>query len=83
MRLAMDGARLLFDVDGAKLRPRGPWLAEVPTVVLLPPGPGADHSSYKDILGPLLAGVAQVVYVDPRGAGRSDRSNPSRWNLDS
>jgi proline iminopeptidase len=72
-------------VDGARLRPRGPWLEEVPTVVLVPlgPGPGADHSSYKDILGPRLAGIAQVVYVDPRGDGRSDRSNPSRWNLDS
>jgi proline iminopeptidase len=70
-------------VDGAKLRPRGPWLEEVPTVVLLPPGPGADHSSYKDILGPRLAAIAQVVYVDPRGDGRSDRSDSSRWNLDS
>ena len=62
--------------------PNGPWLEEVPTVVLLPPGPGADHSTYKDVLGPGLAQIAQVVYVDPRGDGRSDRSTPSRWNLD-
>jgi proline iminopeptidase len=82
MRLELDGGRLFFDVEGAKLRPNGPWLEEVPTVVLLPPGPGADHSSYKDILGPRLAQVAQVVYVDPRGDGRSDRSDPSRWNLE-
>ena len=83
MRFEVDGHRLFFDVDGAKLRPNGPWLEEVPTVVLLPPGPGADHSSFKDILGPRLAAIAQVVYIDPRGDGRSDRSNPSRWNLDS
>jgi proline iminopeptidase len=82
MRVQIDDGRLFFDVDGAKLRPNGPWLEEVPTVVLLPPGPGADHSSFKDILGPRLAQVAQVVYVDPRGDGRSDRSSPSRWNLE-
>jgi proline iminopeptidase len=81
MRLKLDGERFFFDVDGAKLRPNGPWLEEVPTVVLLPPGPGADHSTYKDVLGPRLAQIAQVVYVDPRGDGRSDRSSPSRWNL--
>ena len=82
MRVKLDGERFFFDVDGAKLRPNGPWLEEVPTVVLLPPGPGADHSTYKDVLGPRLAQIAQVVYVDPRGDGRSDRSTPSRWNLD-
>ena len=82
MRLQIDDGRLFFDVDGAKLRPNGPWLEEVPTVVLLPPGPGADHSSFKDLLGPRLAQVAQVVYVDPRGDGRSDRSGPTRWNLE-
>jgi pimeloyl-ACP methyl ester carboxylesterase len=82
MRLQIDDGRLFFDVDGAKLRPNGPWLEEVPTVVLLPPGPGADHSSFKDLLGPRLAQVAQVVYVDPRGDGRSDRSSPSRWKLE-
>lgn len=82
MRVEVDGVRLFYDVQGAKLRPDGPWLEEVPTVVLLPPGPGADHSSYKDILGPRLSTVAQVVYVDPRGDGRSDRSSPERWNLE-
>ena len=29
-----------------------------------------------------LAEVAQVVYLDVRGAGRSDRSTPEHWNLD-
>src|SRR6476646_8085173 len=81
MKVEVDGIKLFFDVQGAKLRPNGAWLEEVPTVVLLPPGPGADHSSFKDVLGPRLAEVAQVVYVDPRGEGRSDRSDASHWNL--
>jgi len=50
--------------------------------VLLHAGPGADHSLFKDTVGPALAEVAQVVYLDQRGDGRSDRSDPSRWNLE-
>jgi proline iminopeptidase len=82
MKMTVDGVELFFDVEGAKVVADDENWVERPTVVLLPPGPGADHSSYKDIMGPRLAEVAQVVYIDPRGDGRSDRSNPSRWNLD-
>jgi proline iminopeptidase len=82
MRVQVDDVRLFFDVDGAKLVPEGAWMRERPTVVLLHTGPGADHSSYKDHVGPALAEIAQVVYLDVRGAGRSDRSTPDRWNLD-
>jgi pimeloyl-ACP methyl ester carboxylesterase len=82
VKIAVDGVELFFDVDGPKVVPSDEEWVERPTVVLLPPGPGADHSSFKDILGPRLAEIAQVIYVDPRGDGRSDRSNPSRWNLE-
>lgn len=82
MRVQVDDVRLFFDVDGAKLVPEGAWMRERPTVVLLHTGPGADHSSYKDHVGRGLAEVAQVVYLDVRGAGRSDRSTPGNWNLD-
>jgi proline iminopeptidase len=56
-------------------------MREVPTVILLHGGPGFDHSSFKPALSP-LADVAQVVYLDHRGQGRSDRSTPDRWTLD-
>jgi proline iminopeptidase len=82
VRLQVGDVRLFFDVDGAKLVPEGAWMRERPTVVLLHTGPGADHSAYKEHVGPALAEVAQVVYLDVRGAGRSDRSTPDRWNLD-
>jgi pimeloyl-ACP methyl ester carboxylesterase len=73
---------IFFDVEGPSvvMGSEG-WVAR-PTVVLLHPGPGADHSVYKDIIGPRLAEAAQVVYVDLRGDGRSVDSDPSRWNLD-
>jgi proline iminopeptidase len=80
MRVDVGGARLFVDFDGAKLRPEGPWLAEAPTVVIVHTGPGADHTPYKDHVGPALAGTSQVVYVDLRGCGRSDESTPEHWN---
>jgi proline iminopeptidase len=82
MKIVVDDVRLFFDVDGAKVAPTEDGFEERPTVVLLHTGPGADHSLYKDTIGPRLARVAQVVYVDQRGDGRSDRSDPTRWNLE-
>jgi proline iminopeptidase len=82
VRVSVGDARLFFDVQGTKLRLHEARLEEVPTVVVLHAGPGFDHTPYKESLGPALADVAQVVYVDQRGHGRSDRSSPERWNLD-
>jgi pimeloyl-ACP methyl ester carboxylesterase len=80
MRVKVGDVSLFFDVEGAKLRPDGVTMREVPTVVLLHGGPGFDHSTFKPSFS-RLADVAQVVYVDHRGNGRSDRSDPSKWNL--
>ena len=82
MRVSVGDVRLFVDVDGAKLVPHGPWLRERPTVVLVHTGPGFDHAGSKAQAGPWFAERAQVVYVDLRGHGRSDRSDPSRWNLE-
>lgn len=84
MRIQVGDVRLFFDVEGAKLIPDGPWMRERPTVVLLHPGPGFDHGPFKVQIGPLLAQRAQVVYLDMRGAGRSDAGRPEdqrveRW----
>src|SRR5262245_55504030 len=57
-------------------------MRERPTIVLLHPGPGFDHALYKAYLGPLLAERAQVVYLDLRGHGRSDRSSPELLTLE-
>jgi proline iminopeptidase len=83
MFVAVDSARLFFDVDGAKLVPDGPRMRERPTLVLLHGGPGFDHSTFKPAFG-RLAASAQLVYVDQRGQGRSSRCPAeertlSRW----
>jgi proline-specific peptidase len=80
MRVNIGDVRLFFDVEGAKLRPDGPMMREVPTVILLHGGPGFDHSNFKPDFS-RLAEVAQVVYLDHRGNGRSDRGDPKKWNL--
>ncbi|MGO9450301.1 MAG: alpha/beta fold hydrolase [Candidatus Binataceae bacterium] len=81
MRAQVGDVRLFFDVEGAKLRPDGATMREVPTLLLLHGGPGFDHSVFKPDFS-ALTDIAQVVYVDHRGNGRSDWDGPERWNLD-
>lgn len=82
MRIDIGGdVRLYVDVDGPGLVPEGSTMVERPTVVLLHGGPGSDHSWYKS--APVeLTDVAQVVYYDHRGNGRSDHGPSEDWTLD-
>lgn len=82
MRIDIDnGVRLFVDVEGTGWRRVDDRLEPKPTLLLLHGGPGADHSGYRDFFRD-FADVAQVVYYDHRGNGRSDRDDPSRWTLD-
>jgi pimeloyl-ACP methyl ester carboxylesterase len=81
MRVRVGDARIHFEVIGERLVPEGPTLRERPTMILLHGGPGFDHNSLRPGLAP-LADVAQLVFLDHRGQGRSDESTPDRWNLD-
>jgi len=80
MHVAVNGVRLFFDVEGAGLVPAGPTMREKPTLLLLHGGPGLDHSIYKPAMS-ALADVAQVVYLDHRGNGRSEPGPPASWTL--
>ena len=81
VRVLVNGVRLFFDVEGSGLVPDGPAMRERPTVVLLHGGPGFDHSIYKPVLSS-LADIAQVVFLDHRGNGRSDPGPRESWTLD-
>jgi proline iminopeptidase len=81
MRIKVNGTTLFFDVVGSKFVPDGATMRERPTLVLLHGGPGMDHSGFRPDFDQ-LADVAQLVYVDHRGNGRSDWSDPDSWNLD-
>jgi pimeloyl-ACP methyl ester carboxylesterase len=55
-------------------------MREKPTLLLLHGGPGFDHSVYKPAYS-ALADVAQVIYLDHRGNGRSDAGPKDAWTL--
>jgi pimeloyl-ACP methyl ester carboxylesterase len=82
MQVHAGGRRLWFDVEGPALVPDGPTMRERPTVVLLHGGPGGyDHSYFKPDFA-RLAEVAQVVYLDLPGHGRSEWGEPAAWTLE-
>ena len=75
------GVRLFVDVEGPALVPDGPLMREKPTLVCLHGGPGFDHSGFKPAFSG-LADIAQIVYYDHRGHGRSDERPSNEWTLD-
>jgi pimeloyl-ACP methyl ester carboxylesterase len=82
MRIEVEpGIRLFVDIEGPGLVPDGPSMREKPTLILLHGGPGYDHSGFKPLFS-RLADLAQIVYVDHRGHGRSDRRPSAEWTLD-
>jgi hypothetical protein len=77
MHVLVNGVRLFFDVEGAKLVPDGSFMREKPTLLMLHGGPGSDHSIYEPAYSD-LADVAQITWtivatvearMDPRKAG--------------
>jgi len=77
-----NGVRLHFDVTGTSLHVEGGVVRQKPTLLVLHGGPGLDHTSMRPWFD-RFADVAQVVWYDHRGQGRSDGwDDPSSWNLD-
>jgi proline iminopeptidase len=82
VKTRVNGKTLWFDVAGSSLVPEGDSLRERPSVVLVHGGPGSfDHSYLKPDFD-RLADVAQVVYVDLPGHGRSDWGDASAWTFE-
>ena len=80
MHVSVNGVRLFFDVEGAKFVPDGPLMREKPVLLMLHGGPGADHSIYRPAYS-ALADIAQIIYLDHRGNGRSEDGRREGWNL--
>jgi proline-specific peptidase len=56
-------------------------MRERPTIVFLHGGPGFDHSMFKAFYSQ-LTDIAQLLYYDHRGNGRSEDGPKERWTLD-
>jgi pimeloyl-ACP methyl ester carboxylesterase len=80
MHVTVNGVRLFFYVEGTGLVPDGPVMRQKPVLRMLHGGPGADHSIYRPAYS-ALADVAQIVYLDHRGNGRSEDGPREDWNL--
>jgi pimeloyl-ACP methyl ester carboxylesterase len=80
MFVTVNGARLFFDVDGESLTTDGKAMRQKPTVIMVHGGPGGDHSVSKPYFSQ-LTDIAQVIYYDQRGNGRSTLCDQTTWNL--
>jgi len=80
MYARVNGTRLFFDAVGAKLAVVGDDLREKPTLIALHGGPGVDHLVLRSFFD-RFSDIAQVVYIDLRGNGRSVGSLPESWTL--
>ena len=81
MLIEVNNSRLYVDIVGSGLVAKCPEIVERPTVFILHGGPGMDHTTMKPDFNP-LAEIAQLVYYDHRGQGRSDTDKIENWNLD-
>jgi proline iminopeptidase len=85
MYASIRGTRIYFDIEGAGLVPDGPRMREKPAAFIIHGGPGGDHSGFKPVMSP-LSDIAQLIYFDHRGQGRSGLADPdgdpARFTLD-
>jgi proline iminopeptidase len=81
MRAKVLGTELFFDTEGSELGFCGTGLAERPTIIVLHGGLGFNHAYLKPGLSPLST-VAQVIFVDLRGQGRSGRPSIETCTLE-
>lgn len=72
MKITVNDAQLYFDVEGVGFDVDGAAAEQRPTVILLHGSPGnSDHTVFKPMFRQ-LADIAQVIYLDMAGSGRSD-----------
>ncbi|PHS08239.1 MAG: prolyl aminopeptidase [Kordia sp.] len=72
---------LFVDIEGVSLVTDTSIMREKPTLILLHGGPGYDHASFKPAFSQ-LSDIAQIIYYDHRGHGRSDHRPIDELTLD-
>lgn len=81
MRARIRDTELYFDVEGCELAIATSHIQPKPVFFVIHGGPGVDHTTCRPVLSP-LSEIAQLVYFDHRGHGRSARGNPETYTLD-
>ncbi len=80
MKATLRGTEIYFDIAGMQLAPKGHDFIEKPVLFLLHGGPGGDHLGFKRH-SLELQDVAQLVFIDHRGCGRSKKTKQSDYSL--
>ncbi len=81
MYAEVNGTRIFFDVEGVGWRKDGAKLVEKPVCFVLHGGPGGTHLGFKPHFSQ-LAEAAQVIYIDNRGSGLSNRGPQETYSLE-
>lgn len=77
----INGIDLFFDVVGSALSVEETSLEPKPTLIVLHGGPGGDHSLFRPWFDG-MQDVAQIIYFDHRGTGRSGHADLSTYTLE-
>ncbi|MEJ2793673.1 alpha/beta hydrolase [Iodobacter sp. LRB] len=82
MKIALShDVQLFVDTEGLSLVADGMQMREKPTLILLHGGPGYDHTGFKPAFSQ-LSDIAQIIYYDHRGHGRSNPRPVAELTLD-
>ena len=68
----VNGTKIFFDVEGLEYVPDGPKMRQRPVCFVLHGGPGGEHSHFLPAFSK-MAETMQLIYVDDRSCGRSER----------
>lgn len=80
--ITVNDTRLFFEVYGSKLSLAGADTKEKPTFIFLHGGAGFfDHAPYVNFWS-RLSDVAEVIFIDQRGSGKSQCDDSSTWTLE-
>src|SRR5262245_62725736 len=73
MRVLVNGVRLFFDVEGARLVPSGPSIREKPTLLLLHGGPGGKVAMAYAMRHPSHPAKLILISTEAVGGSHKDR----------
>lgn len=81
MKAVIRGTEIYFDIAGMQIAPVKNTFENRPVIFMLHGGPGGDHLRFKQHSID-LQDVAQLVFIDHRGCGRSKKTKRSDYTLE-
>ena len=81
MKAQLRGTEIYFDIAGMQLQPVDNDFVERPVMFMLHGGPGGDHCRFKQH-SLEFQDIAQLVFIDHRGCGRSKKTKQSDYTLE-